>query len=101
MLVSKDINIRIKAHAMGLPAEDYFNDQVIDDADLLYTGSIQIGWQGCADAGLCYPPQTQQIDLSGTGALSEPGTTLAEDQALVGGLLNPKKKAKRTMNFSG
>ena len=42
VLVSKDINIRIKAHAMGLPAEDYFNDQVIDDADLLYTGSLQL-----------------------------------------------------------
>lgn len=42
VLVSKDINIRIKAHAMGLGAEDYFNDQVIDDADLLYTGSLQL-----------------------------------------------------------
>jgi PhoH-like ATPase len=42
VLVSKDINIRIKAHAMGLFAEDYFNDQVIDDADLLYTGSLQL-----------------------------------------------------------
>ena len=42
ILVSKDINIRIKAHALGLPAEDYFNDQVIDDADLLYTGSIAL-----------------------------------------------------------
>ena len=42
VLVSKDINIRIKAHALGLPAEDYFNDQVIDDADLLYTGSLAL-----------------------------------------------------------
>jgi len=42
VLVSKDINIRIKAHALGLPAEDYFNDQVIDDADLLYSGSMRL-----------------------------------------------------------
>ena len=42
VLVSKDINIRIKAHALGLPAEDYFNDQVIDDADQLYTGSMAL-----------------------------------------------------------
>ena len=42
ILVSKDINIRIKAHALSLPAEDYFNDQVIDDADLLYTGSLAL-----------------------------------------------------------
>lgn len=39
VLVSKDINIRIKARAMGLAAEDYFNDKVLEDTDLLYSGS--------------------------------------------------------------
>src|SRR3954462_5397351 len=29
VLVSKDINMRIKARALGLPAEDYFNDKVL------------------------------------------------------------------------
>jgi PhoH-like ATPase len=38
VLVSKDINMRIKARALGLAAEDYTNDKVIEDADLLYTG---------------------------------------------------------------
>ncbi|WP_018151633.1 PhoH family protein [Leeia oryzae] len=38
ILVSKDINMRIKARAMGVPAEDYFNDKVLEDTDLLYTG---------------------------------------------------------------
>ena len=38
VLVSKDINMRIKAHALGLAAEDYFNDKVLEDTDLLYTG---------------------------------------------------------------
>jgi len=38
ILVSKDINMRIKAHALGLQAEDYFNDKVLEDTDLLYTG---------------------------------------------------------------
>lgn len=38
VLVSKDINIRIKARAIGVPAEDYFNDKVLEDTDLLYTG---------------------------------------------------------------
>ena len=38
VLVSKDINMRIKARALGLLAEDYFNDQVIEDSDLLYSG---------------------------------------------------------------
>src|SRR5262245_20684223 len=38
ILVSKDINMRIKARALGLAAEDYFNDKVLEDADLLYSG---------------------------------------------------------------
>lgn len=38
VLVSKDINMRIKARALGLTAEDYFNDKTLDDGDLLYTG---------------------------------------------------------------
>jgi len=37
-LVSKDINMRIKARALGLTVEDYYNDKVLEDADLLYTG---------------------------------------------------------------
>jgi PhoH-like ATPase len=39
ILVSKDINMRIKARALGLAAEDYFNDKVLEDTDLLYTGA--------------------------------------------------------------
>ena len=37
-LVSKDINMRLKARALGLNAEDYYNDHVLDDSDLLYDG---------------------------------------------------------------
>lgn len=40
-LVSKDINLRIKAKTLGLQAEDYFNDQALDDVDLLHTGVSQ------------------------------------------------------------
>ena len=42
VLVSKDINMRIKARALGLPAEDYFNDQVLEDRDLMYAGVMQL-----------------------------------------------------------
>jgi len=38
IVVSKDINLRIKAAVLGIPAEDYSSDQVLDDVDLLYTG---------------------------------------------------------------
>ena len=42
VLVSKDINMRIKARALGLPAEDYFNDQVLEDRDLMYAGVMSL-----------------------------------------------------------
>jgi PhoH-like ATPase len=42
ILVSKDINMRIKARALEIPAEDYFNDKVLEDTDLLYTGVMEL-----------------------------------------------------------
>jgi len=42
VLVSKDINMRVKARVLGLPAEDYTNDKVLEDTDLLYTGVQQL-----------------------------------------------------------
>ena len=42
ILVSKDINMRIKARALGFAAEDYYNDKVLEDTDLLYTGFQQL-----------------------------------------------------------
>ncbi|UCE89518.1 MAG: PhoH family protein, partial [Pseudomonadota bacterium] len=41
-LVSKDINLRIKAAILGIHAEDYYNDQVLEDVDLLYTGYVEV-----------------------------------------------------------
>jgi len=41
-LVSKDINLRIKASVLGIHAEDYYNDKVLDDVDLLYLGATEL-----------------------------------------------------------
>ena len=42
ILVTKDINMRIKARALALAAEDYSNDKVLEDSDLLYTGVMKL-----------------------------------------------------------
>ena len=42
VLVSKDINMRVKARALGLNAEDYQNDKTLDDGDLLYAGVVAL-----------------------------------------------------------
>ena len=51
VLVSKDINMRVKARALGMPAEDYENDKTLDDGELLYSGSLALEpdfWVGAA-----------------------------------------------------
>lgn len=42
VLVSKDINMRVKARAMGLSTDDYQNDKTLEDGDLLYSGSFAL-----------------------------------------------------------
>ncbi len=42
VLVSKDINMRIKARALGLAADDYQNDKALGDDELLYTGAMAL-----------------------------------------------------------
>lgn len=42
ILVSKDINMRIKAATLALTAEDYHNDQTLEDIDLLYSGATAL-----------------------------------------------------------
>lgn len=46
------------------------------------TGQVKLGWQGCADAGLCYPPQSMTVDLGGpTKPAAVVGT--ADDQKIA------------------
>jgi PhoH-like ATPase len=42
VLVSKDINLRIKASIFGIPAEDYENDRALDDFSLLFAGHTEL-----------------------------------------------------------
>ncbi|WP_395603052.1 protein-disulfide reductase DsbD [Pseudomonas sp. B21128] len=48
------------------------------------TGQIKVSYQGCADAGLCYPPQTRVIDLGGKAVT--PANAQAPDEALANSL---------------
>jgi PhoH-like ATPase len=42
VLVSKDINMRVKARALGLNTDDYKNDKTLEDGDLLYSGALAL-----------------------------------------------------------
>lgn len=46
------------------------------------TGKVKLGWQGCADAGLCYPPQSMTVDLGGPATPAVAAGT-ADDQKIA------------------
>lgn len=41
VLVSQDINMRVKADSLGMPAEDYTTNQIVERAEEVYTGFVQ------------------------------------------------------------
>ena len=83
------------AHTPVLPeglahSDEFFGDTQVyrNDVELLIpagaNGQVKVSWQGCADAGLCYPPQSQTLDLGGTSAVAAQGQ--AQDQSLAASL---------------
>lgn len=74
--------------------DEYFGQQQVYREGLELTipasasGQIKVSWQGCADAGLCYPPQSQLVDVGSDDAqpASAQVGNQAEDQALASGL---------------
>ncbi len=85
-----------EANRPSLPTGEPHSDEFFGDTEV-YRQSLtlevppgagermRLGWQGCADAGLCYPPQSRDVALSASDS-GEPGALQAEDQALASGL---------------
>ncbi len=84
------------------PAGTIKNDEFFGESEVYHNSvevlvsapdahTLTIGWQGCADAGLCYPPQTRRIDLTeaalplaaSDNASTQPIATLGDDQSLA------------------
>jgi len=70
--------------------DDFFGDSIVyrqllqlpldSNAQL----PLQVTWQGCADAGLCYPPQLSTVaDSSSPTGSSSAASGLAEDQSIA------------------
>lgn len=53
-------------------------------------GTLRLTWQGCADAGLCYPPQTELIPVGGPATpAASPDTTGDTRSAPAAGRTSP------------
>ncbi|OHX11719.1 thiol:disulfide interchange protein [Chromobacterium sphagni] len=88
------------APAPAMPAGKTIADEFFGESEVYFqrlelqveTGQarqLRIGWQGCAEAGLCYPPQSRVVTLAGGGPQTREampgGQTQAqgEDQTLA------------------
>ncbi len=66
-------------------------------------GTLHLGWQGCAEAGLCYPPAGADLNLGEVAEAAaqqqSPAALLAEDQSLAGTLAQQNLALSLAMFF--
>ncbi len=81
VLVTKDINLRIRASVAGLAAEDYHSDQVLDDVDLLYAGLTTVD---PTDLTIGADGETAELATAVSGPLSPNEAVFASDDSFAG-----------------
>jgi thiol:disulfide interchange protein DsbD len=95
---------QIKWPAGTLKTDETFGESEVyhDKVAVLVTApdaqALTIGWQGCADAGLCYPPQTRRVNLADVTATpgTNPGVAAANaSQAGIGAFGDDQDVAER------
>ena len=59
-------------------AMDVYHDQVVVTVRPATASSLAVSWQGCAQAGLCYPPQTRQVVLTAAPGQSLPAASSSD-----------------------
>lgn len=63
-------------HDVQYPTGTVIHDEFFGESEVFYdhaeilinpgnVSTVELSWQGCADAGLCYPPQSATVSLSG------------------------------------
>ncbi|WP_230659399.1 cytochrome c biogenesis protein CcdA [Psychrobacter sp. I-STPA10] len=98
---ASELNFNKTAHFVDDP--DFGRVAVFDQPQVLATTtltnsqpqaisneSMTLKWQGCAKAGLCYPPQTQQVALSLPAATqAKPNTETAKSKSAAKNTVTP------------
>ena len=64
---------------------EVYHDSVSLQIDTAGSTTVEVGWQGCADAGLCYPPQKQTVAL----AYPQAGNPAAASSIVIGSQFLP------------
>jgi len=76
-----------------------YHDDVTVTVPYSGSGKVTVRWQGCAEAGLCYPPQDREITLpQATGSNNESALSTGFSTAF---LANAEKSEKSTNSLNG
>ena len=91
--VNKDAELGEPSFPQGVEIEDEFfgtSEVFFNQANIKYPitfskqdGSVKLRYQGCAEAGLCYPPTVRVIYLNEVGSTSSLNTTQVETEKAV------------------
>ena len=65
---------------------EVYHDAVTMKVATAGAAALDVTWQGCADAGLCYPPQTQTIQVAAAAVTAPPGAAARPADAGAAGL---------------
>ena len=85
----------VESPAGTLKTDEYFGETEVyhDNLDVLVKAAdaraLNVVWQGCADAGLCYPPQARRVTLADVATAPAAGPVAPAgdaNQAAVGAL---------------
>ncbi len=95
---------RVESPAGTLKTDEFFGETEVyhDSLDVLIKApdaqALNVSWQGCADAGLCYPPQTRRVELADVAATpaADPSASVVDaKQAAIGSLGEDQDLADR------
>jgi len=70
IIITKDINFRVKCDALGIKAEDYYKDRIVDDKSEMYQGYIDISAESTELIDEFY--DTGSLDISKLGCQVSP-----------------------------
>lgn len=106
ILVSKDINMRLKARACGIAAEDYQNDQLVSDIRQLSRGYIDLPgsfWEGVKKVDTRHEHGGRTVHVLARNLLPEilfVNQFIIDEQGFVARVLHVDEKQVRLLDLS-
>jgi thiol:disulfide interchange protein DsbD len=100
----------------SMPPGDVIHDPFFGDVAVYYQGvdvflpflevskkdiSLNLGFQGCHEAGICYPPQTETFSIKNVSSVASVSETIENEQTYIMNILNNVSTPLALLAFFG